>query len=646
MKDKIAYKKMLRIVIIGVLLYCGIQNYMLILKFLGYTFHMVFPFVLGGAIAFIINVPMRPIERNFFPNSRKLDKFRRGIAYMITLILIFGVVALAMLVIVPQVSLTVKQIIRLIPGTVNDIRLWIMKVTENIPNAQNYLEEIDIQWSAITSYVISFLKTAGGSFFTSGFSVVSGIIGGVTTFFIAFVFSIYVLFQKETLARQTKQVLYALFSEKAADKLVSVGRLSDHVFSSFLAGQCIEAVILGSMFFVTMLIFRLPYAVLVGVVIALSALIPILGSFIGLGVGAFLMVMVDPMKALLFVIIFFVLQQIEGNLIYPKVVGSSIGLPSLWVLVAVSIGGSLMGVAGILLFIPFCSVCYALFREFVVSRLKEKKINSKKWEENSKRKQKIVFFDIDGTLWDEDMQIPDSTKKAIRLLKEQGHKTFLCSGRARSNICSKELLELGFDGIVAACGNHIEMDGKILYENIMSHKQVRKVIELLKQCHMPVVLEGPVNHWIDEEGFEEDPYILYLFKEMGDKALPLKGYSKDIRINKFSADILEDTDYERVKQELQGEFMFLEHEGNVVEFVPEGTSKATGIEWICKYLGIDHEDTYAVGDSVNDLDMLEFVEHGIAMGNATNPAREVAEYITTDLKDDGIYHAMKHYGLI
>lgn len=646
MNDKISYRKLLRIVVIGVLLYCGIQNYMLILRFLGYAFHMIFPFVLGGAIAFIINVPMRPIERHLFPKCRKLDKIRRVLAYLITLVLILGVVALAMLVIVPQVSQTVKQIIRLVPGTISDIQIWLTQVTGNIPNAQDYLKDMNIQWSEITSSAISFLKNAGGSFFTSGFSVVSGIIGGVTTFFIAFVFSIYVLFQKETLARQMKQVLYALCSEAVADKCVSVGRLSDRVFSSFLSGQCMEAVILGSMFFVTMLILRLPYAILVGVVISLTALIPIMGSFIGLGVGAFLMVMVDPMKALLFVVIFFVLQQIEGNLIYPRVVGNSIGLPSLWVLVAVSVGGSLMGVTGILLFIPFCSVCYALFREFVVNRLEEKHINKEKWEITSGRKQKIVFFDIDGTLWDEDMQIPESTKKAIRLLKEQGHKTFLCSGRARSNICSKELLELGFDGIVAACGNHIEMDGKILYENIMSHKQVKKVIHLLKECHMPVVLEGPVNHWIDEEGFEEDPYILYLFKEMGDKALPLQGYSDEIHINKFSADILEDTDYERVKRELQGEFLFLEHEGNVVEFVPEGTSKATGIEWICKYLGIDHEDTYAVGDSVNDLDMLQFVEHGIAMGNATDPAREVAEYITTDLKDDGIYHAMKHYGLI
>lgn len=259
---------------------------------------------------------------------------------------------------------------------------------------------------------------------------------------------------------------------------------------------------------------------------------------------------------------------------------------------------------------------------------------------------KLIFFDIDGTLWDDKMQIPDSTRETIRLLKEHGHKTFICSGRARSNICSKELLSMGFDGIVAACGNHIEMDGIILYEKILSKELVKKSIELLKECHLPVVLEGPEYHWIDPVGFEDDPFILYLFKEMGEKALPLLGYSEDIRINKFSGDVFEDTDYERVKSELNEDFSFLEHEGNVVEFVPKGSSKATGIEWLCRHFGIDRTDTYAIGDSVNDLDMLEYVGHGIAMGNATEQVKNIAEYVTTDIKEDGIYHAMQHYGLI
>ena len=259
---------------------------------------------------------------------------------------------------------------------------------------------------------------------------------------------------------------------------------------------------------------------------------------------------------------------------------------------------------------------------------------------------KLVFFDIDGTIWDDHMEIPQSTIDTIAKLKKNGHKTFLCSGRARGNICSKKLMDLGFDGIIAACGNHVEMDGEIIYEKLLSEETVRKIISLLKDCKMPVVLEGPKYHWIDEKGFEADPFVLYLFQDMGDHAKVLNGYEEDIRINKFSGDIIEGTDFERIEKKVEAEFDVLRHAGNVVEFVPKNTSKATGIKWLCEYLGVPVEDTYAIGDSINDLDMLEFVGHGIAMGNATETAKEAAEFVTRDLHEDGIYHAMKHYGLI
>lgn len=259
---------------------------------------------------------------------------------------------------------------------------------------------------------------------------------------------------------------------------------------------------------------------------------------------------------------------------------------------------------------------------------------------------KLIFFDIDGTLWDENMEIPESTVRAIPLLRSNGHKVFLCSGRARGNIRSQTLLDLGFDGILAACGNHVEMDGKIIYENILDAALVKRSVDILMECHMPVVLEGPQYHWISEKGFEDDPYVAYLFREMGETARLLRGYTEDIRINKFSADIMADTDYERVRRELKDAFDILEHDGNVLEFVPKGTSKATGIQWLCNYLGVDVADTYAVGDSVNDLDMLQFAGHGIAMGNGSKAAKDAAEYVTSDIHEDGIYRAMEHYGLI
>lgn len=259
---------------------------------------------------------------------------------------------------------------------------------------------------------------------------------------------------------------------------------------------------------------------------------------------------------------------------------------------------------------------------------------------------KAIFFDIDGTIWDDQMIIPESTKEAIRKLKENGHKTFLCSGRSRGNIRDPRLFELGFDGILAACGNHIEMDGEILYEKILEKDRVKELVELLEECHMPTVLEGPEHLWISEKGFEEDPFVLYIFEQMGKDALPLKGYDERIIINKFSADVLPTTDYQRIKANVERDFTILEHGGNVVEFVPKGSSKATGIAWICSYLGIAIEDTYGVGDSVNDLDMLKFVGHGIAMGNGSKPAKMAAEYVTDSIHEDGIYKAMVHYGLI
>lgn len=263
---------------------------------------------------------------------------------------------------------------------------------------------------------------------------------------------------------------------------------------------------------------------------------------------------------------------------------------------------------------------------------------------------KIVFFDIDGTICDDTMEIPESTITAIRTLRENGHLAFLCSGRARGNIRSKKLEAIGFDGVIAACGNHVELNGEVIYERILETDIVKKIIRLCREHRMPIVLEGPVKHWLDANGFESDPYVDYLLADLGDAAIMLAegpdAYTDDIYINKFSADIMEYTDFDAIRSELEDVFDFLLHEGNVLECVPKGTSKATGIQWLCNHLDISQEDTYAIGDSVNDLDMLGYVGHGIAMGNASQVAKDAAEYITTDIHDDGIYNALKHYGLI
>lgn len=380
-KKELTYKSLLKIVVIGVLLYCGIQKYKIVFGILARALDVIFPFILGGIIAFVINVPMRKIESFLFPQKENLGTLRRVLAYIITLALIIGVITLALLVIIPQISSTVNMIIDRVPGAFAEFQKKLYKATENMPDIQAYIEEMNINWGSLSSDAIRIIKAVSTTLFSSGFGIVSSVLGGITTFLVAFIFSIYVLFQKEKLGVQGKKVLYALFKEDKADRIVYVCGLAQKIFSNFLSGQCIEACILGTMFFITLSIFRIHYAVLVGVIIAITALIPIFGAFIGMGISAFLIVMVSPTQALWFIIIFFVLQQIENNLIYPYVVGGSIGLPSIWVLVAVMVGGDLFGIAGILVFIPFCSVCYTLFRDFVKKRLREREIKSEKWED-------------------------------------------------------------------------------------------------------------------------------------------------------------------------------------------------------------------------------------------------------------------------
>ncbi len=259
---------------------------------------------------------------------------------------------------------------------------------------------------------------------------------------------------------------------------------------------------------------------------------------------------------------------------------------------------------------------------------------------------KAVFFDIDGTIWDNKRYIPESAIKGIRQLRANGHLAFINSGRAKSNILDENLLGIGFDGIVAACGNHIEIGGDVVFENTLSCEQIKKVIAVAERCNMPIVLEGPVFHYISPDGFEKDPYVDYLFEKLGDRAKLTTDYDGKEKINKFSADVFPDTDFATIKKELFDFVDPIEHDGMVYEFVPKNSSKADGIGFICKKMGIDIGDTYALGDSNNDVDMLRFVGHGICMGGGMPAAVLVSEYITDPLHEDGLYNALKHYGLI
>ena len=356
-----------------------------VVSVLAFIFHVIFPFVLGGAIAFILNVPMNFIQRHLFAPERverhKIQKkIARPVSMLIVIFGVFGIVALVMFVLIPQLGDTFSNLGSSIQAFIPKVQEWAEKLFHDNKEIMTWVNSLKFDWNKIMDAGIDFFKNGAGSVLDSTITAAKSIVSGITTFFIAFVFAVYILLQKEKLGIQAKKVLFAFVRKGRAEAAMEVLSLTYNTFSNFLTGQCLEAIILGSMFVITMTLFKLPYALLVGIVIAFTALIPIFGAFIGCALGAFLIFMVDPFKALMFVILFLVLQQIEGNLIYPHVVGNSVGLPSIWVLAAVSIGGSLLGIVGMLIFIPIISVVYALFREIVYLKLRQKKINPKELE--------------------------------------------------------------------------------------------------------------------------------------------------------------------------------------------------------------------------------------------------------------------------
>ena len=374
-------KKILGIIAFTVLLYAALQRWEMIAAGLQTAFGYVFPFVLGACVAFVLNVPMRFIEIRIIEKWIKdpknyLYKNRRAISLVITLILVAGVLFFVFFQVVPALVDTIGTVIEQSQVAIQALQRWAYQLGDRYPDiAQKITQqitEIRLDWDEIIQKVGAWLRSAGSQVVTSTIGVATSVAGKVVNFFLALIFSFYVLMQKEKLSRQCKQLLYAFLPEKVVERFLHIASLSSLTFARFLSGQCLEACILGGMFFVAMTLLGFPYALLIGVLIAFTALIPIFGAMIGLVVGAFLLLMVEPVKALWFIVLFFILQQLEGNLIYPHVVGNSVGLPSIWVLVAVTVGGNAMGIPGMLLFIPISSVLYALLREDVYGRLRRR----------------------------------------------------------------------------------------------------------------------------------------------------------------------------------------------------------------------------------------------------------------------------------
>lgn len=373
-------KKILGIITFTLILMAVLMNFKAVGNYIVFLWGIIFPFVLGGAIAFILNIPMSAIEKQFSKiktKSQKGEKLRnriiRPVSMVLAILLVFLIIGLVIGVVVPQLGQTINSIGESMSKSLPKIQAWLEQIFQDQEEIVNYIKNLDFDWQNWLNSIKDFAWSGAGSVLSYTMSATMMVVNGVVTFFIAVIFALYILVQKENLGRQCKKLITAIFPQKTVDKILTICSLSYKTFSRFITGQCLEAMILGTMFFVAMTIFRLPYALLVGVLIAFTALIPIVGAFIGCFVGALLILMVNPMQAVFFVILFLILQQVEGNLIYPHVVGNSVGLPSIWVLFAVTVGGKLMGVMGMLVFIPLMSVLYSLLREWVNHRISVKK---------------------------------------------------------------------------------------------------------------------------------------------------------------------------------------------------------------------------------------------------------------------------------
>ena len=369
-------KKILGIITFTLVLLGLLLNLETVKTQLMFLWGIIFPFALGGAIAFILNIPMTAIEKQAKRMKFK-EKLIRPVSMMLSILFVFAIVAVVLVVVIPQLGKTVDSISKGMASFLPKAQTWLEGVFADNQEIVSYIESLEFDWNGFLDQFKDFALSGAGNVISYTMSATMIVINGVVTFFIAFTFSLYLLSQKENLGRQCRKVMGAFLSKRASNRICYVCSLSHSTFSKFITGQCLEALILGAMFVVAMTILRLPYALLVGVLIAFTALIPMVGAFIGCGVAAVLILMVDPMQALIFMILFQVLQQIEGNLIYPHVVGNSVGLPSIWVLFAVTVGGKLMGIAGMLIFIPLMSVLYTLFREWVNQRAAARKISDK-----------------------------------------------------------------------------------------------------------------------------------------------------------------------------------------------------------------------------------------------------------------------------
>lgn len=375
-------KKILFIIVVSIAVFLAVQRVDIVMQFLGVCVHLLSPLIIGLCIAFILNVLLKLWEEHVFSflNRRKgriWSRIRRGVCLALTYGTVVGLILILIFLIVPELSRSFEMLVKNIPTYMEELQKWVDDVVKWLNLSPQEVEKLQVDWDKIITALQGFFQDSSTFFFDTTMGITSAIFNGVFNFIMGIAFSVYMLAQKEKLCRQAKKILLAFLPRRKAAYLISAGKLSNKIFARFVTGQLTEAVIIGVLCFLGMSIFSMPYAALISTIVGCTALIPIFGAFFGTAVGAFLLLMINPMTAVWFVVFIIVLQQVEGNVIYPRVVGNSVGLPGIWVLFTVLVGGGVFGIMGMLVGIPIASVAYCLFKEAVAYRLRKKKITDR-----------------------------------------------------------------------------------------------------------------------------------------------------------------------------------------------------------------------------------------------------------------------------
>ncbi|HIU11473.1 MAG TPA: AI-2E family transporter [Candidatus Onthocola stercorigallinarum] len=371
---KVDIKDIKKLVIMAIVLIFAFIYISEIWSFVKFVIRIFMPFIIGLAIAFVLNVLMNTIENKWFKKWKASTKVKRPISLLVSIALVLGFIVFLLLLIIPNLQNTIELFADSIPAYSRSLQNLLNGWGIDADVINNVREVLDSLGNSLADYI----KDNSNQLISTTLGIASNVVSAFVNVTIGFVFAIYFLAQKEKITSQFNKVMDAYLPKKRVNKIKEIAHLSNKVFSSFVSGQCMEAIIIGVLCFFGMVILRLPYASTISVLVGFTALIPVFGAFIGTIFGAFLIFMVSPLQAIIFVMFIIILQQLEGNLIYPKVVGKSVGLPGIWVLVAVSVGASINGVLGMLLSVPICSIIYSILATNVRIRLEDKNKTNKK----------------------------------------------------------------------------------------------------------------------------------------------------------------------------------------------------------------------------------------------------------------------------